>query len=484
MEAGGLSGGPEGLAARAGAVADRNGGTAVFALLVAVLALGLGLRLYYAIHTANPTPDSHGYSLIAESLYADQRFGHSGDFRNASVEEPSNYSPGLPLLVSGVYYATAGVHPLAARLLLALIAWLALPLTYLLGRRLASPARGRAGPITGVVAALPLALYPILVDYSGMYMTEPLAVTGLVASVVALLWASEQAERRAWLLPGFLLGLTALVRPEYLAFGAVFAALALARAWRDRGGWRPGAVAATLVIVAFCLPILPWTVRNFVVFDRFVPLSTGGGKALFIGTYLPGDGNNDDTKAALLSRPAVRGFIHAAHPALPPSRYDSVFLDEILRELARRRHPGLDTDAALARMGRHNLSTYLGDDPGSYAEMFARKALNMWKNTAGGRGLPVMRRAGWLGFHRALVLLGLAGIVLLAARRRWEAVVLGSIVVGITLIGTLLLPSPRRTLILLPLICAAAALAAVWAAERSIAAARARGILRSPPAEP
>jgi 4-amino-4-deoxy-L-arabinose transferase-like glycosyltransferase len=481
MEAGGLVPHParDGWRARAAPrvrdLPKRNGGRALFAVLCAVLALGLGLRLYYAIHTANPTPDSHGYALIAQSLYEDQKFGQPGDFRNIAAQEPSNYSPGLPLLVSAIYYVTGGVHPLGARLVLSLLAWLALPLAYLLGRRL-------GGPVVGVVAALPLSFYPILVEYNGMFMTEPLAVTGLTASVLALLWAGDQRRARAWLVPGLLLGFTALVRPEYLVFGAVFAILALVRAWRDSGP-RPGLAAAALVVVAFAVPILPWTIRNLIVLDRLVPLSTGGGKALFIGTYLPGNGNNDETKLALFERPSVQRFVRRAHPGYTPSQYHTIYLDEVLRHIAHDHYPDLETDAALAKMGRHNLSRYFSEEPGSYLKMFGHKILRMWKKGAGGPGLPVMQYHRWLYPHRALVLLGFAGIVLLAFRRRWEAVVIGSLVIGVTLIGAVLLPSPRRTLIVLPLVFATAALTLTWAATRALALARDHGILRSRRAE-
>ena len=42
--------------------------------------------------------------------------------------------------------------------------------------------------------------------------------------------------------------------------------------------------------LAFALVLAPWTVRTFIVLDRFVPVTTGGGKALFVATYLPGGG--------------------------------------------------------------------------------------------------------------------------------------------------------------------------------------------------
>ncbi|MBW3534719.1 MAG: hypothetical protein KY453_05800, partial [Gemmatimonadetes bacterium] len=68
-------------------------------------------------------------------------------------------------------------------------------------------------------------------------------------------------------------------------------------------------------LVAFALVLAPWTIRNAIVLDRFVPVSTGGGKALFIGTYMPGDGDHFRTK---------RQLYYAQNPdsELPPERVD------------------------------------------------------------------------------------------------------------------------------------------------------------------
>ena len=72
--------------------------------------------------------------------------------------------------------------------------------------------------------------------------------------------------------PGFLFGLTALIRPEYLVVGVAFVLLAAIRVGRARG-WRPGLAGAALMVAAFLVPIVPWTVRNVVVLDRTVPIS-------------------------------------------------------------------------------------------------------------------------------------------------------------------------------------------------------------------
>jgi hypothetical protein len=73
-----------------------------------------------------------------------------------------------------------------------------------------------------------------------------------------------------------------------------------------------------------------------------------------------------------------------------------------------------------------------------------------------------MRSSGWIAYHYALLALGIVGLVVLAARRRWEALVIGSLIVGITVLGGLLLGVPRRNVPLMPLVMVLAATGLTW----------------------
>jgi hypothetical protein len=73
-----------------------------------------------------------------------------------------------------------------------------------------------------------------------------------------------------------------------------------------------------------------------------------------------------------------------------------------------------------------------------------------------------MRSQGWIYYHYALLVLGSVGLIVLAARRRWEALVLGSLIVGITVLGGLLLGVPRRNVPLMPLVMVLAAAGLTW----------------------
>ena len=258
-------------------------GRVVLVLLGLILAVGLGLRLIGVIDPIDSSyqgADAARYERIAALLYTDQRFAVPGS------DAPYDWSPGAPLFYAGIYYATGGVHPALGRLAIALLGLVTIVICYLLGRRL-------NGPATGLVAALLAATYPAFVFNTGRLLSEPLAEVTVPGAVLAFLWALDQRSRWAWLAPGVLIGLSALVRPEYLLFGLAFALLALIKR---------GPVRALVLAAAFALPIAPWAVHVSGEAGRFVPVTTGAGKALFIGSYLPGDGIHDRVKIELMER--------------------------------------------------------------------------------------------------------------------------------------------------------------------------------------
>jgi len=415
--------------------------------LIAVLVVAVGLRIGFAIDPQRPQePDSIGYARIAKNLSQGNGY-QEGGFRT-HLQEPSNYSPGLPLLVAGVYELSGGPHIELARIVLALIGSLGVLLAFLIGVRL-------YGPLAGIVAAVIVAGHPALLQYQGMLMTEPLAVTLLAAALLAFLRAGDGRGTWAWALPGLLLGLLALVRPDYLLFAPLLALVALFRA-RGRGGaWRPGLAAGAVLLVAFVVPIVPWAIHNAIVLDRFVPISTGGGKALYVGTYMPADGDG----------PRLRDELLRDDPALAQRLSDlprEARLDTLLAVQAAREHPGVSTDIALTRIGRANLDDDVSGDPLGFAGMLGRKVYRAWRE--GPR--PIMHSPGWKAAQKVLALLALAGLAILALRRRWESIPVALLLLGVSANAALLIASPRRTIVLVPIIGALAGATLAWAVER------------------
>jgi hypothetical protein len=430
-------------------LAARNGGRAGLVALAAILLLGLGLRVDYAWEGRAPVFDAVAYGKIARNL--DEGDGFTLGER--ATQPASNYSPGLPLLVAGLYKLSGDEHERFARVALALIGTLSVLFTYLIARRL-------SGPFAGLVGAGAVAIYPALLEYQGMFMGEPLAATLLSGAMLAMLWAAGQARIR-WLLPGLLLGALVLLRPEYLGISFLLAAVVV---FRDRSQWRTGLFDAAVLLVGVVLVVAPWTVRNAVALDRFVPLSTGGGQVLFAGTYLPSDGDPEQVGSEVIKR----------NPELfEPGDVERLRLEQILARLAAQQYPDLPSDEALGRMGREQLWDDLTEQPVKYAGFVATKVWRIWSH--GPR--EVMERAGWELFHWTLLALALLGFAALTLRcnalsahegdkalhqalHRWEALLLATSFVAITAISALLVASPRRVLVMLPLVAALAGVGA------------------------
>ncbi len=419
---------------------DRYGRTTL-TLLALIVALGLGLRAYRVVEPLGaPGADSHAYYALSKALYTE------GSYGGPTFRDSSDWSPGAPLLYAAAFYATGGPREGVARIVEALLGAAAIVVVFLLGERL-------GGRTAGLIAALGVAVYPPFIHSTGELMSEPPAILTLPAAVLTFLWAGERERLRAWLLPGFLFGLTAMIRPEYALVGAAFAALAAIRVGRARG-WRPGLTGAALLVVAFLLPVVPWTVRNAVVLGRLVPISTGDGKALYVGTYLPADGDYQRVKALLAERYLHRSLApgSAALARVNPT--------PLFDRVARRRYPELPRDSALGKIGKEDFSKYFGEDPLGYLAMTARKVRRMWSSGPG----EAMGSAAGRAVQLLVVALGIGGLGLLTRRRRWwELIAMATPIAIVTAVGAVSLATSRRNEILMTLAFPLAAAAFVRA---------------------
>jgi hypothetical protein len=487
-------------------LAARHGGRVGLAALVVVLMLGLGLRLGEAWDSRAPVYDAKAYAAIAANLEAGEGF----TVGSQATQPSSNYSPGLPLFVAGLYEVAGGEHERLARVVLALIGTLSVLFAYLIARRLMAGRSPRPGPSEvgappgkiqrplkngpyggensafaefspALVAALVVAIYPALLEYQGMLMSEPLAAMLLAGGVLAALWSWEGAWWR-WPLPGALFGALALTRPEYLGVVVLLAVVvalrpsspfvAPGRTQGELGGWRRSLVAAGAMLVAAFVVVAPWTIRNAVALDRFVPISTGGGQVLYAGTYLPSDGDPEKVGTEVV----------AENPDLfSPQDARRLRLEQILARVAADRYPGMETDEALSKLGKEQLWDDVSEEPLEYAGFVATKVGRIWSH--GPR--DVMREPGWEVLHWALIAFGLLGLAILAWRRHWEALLLGMIFLAITAMSALLVASPRRVLVLVPLLAALTPVSIIWTHER-LASYRRHNTRNSPnaPASP
>jgi 4-amino-4-deoxy-L-arabinose transferase-like glycosyltransferase len=144
-----------------------------------------------------------------------------------------------------------------------------------------------------------------MVILSTALISEALFVPVVLGAVATALEARRSRHRYRWAIAtGVLVGIASLTRTNGLLLLVPFVlALAPARRKRRVSRWAPAAA----LFLAAVVTIAPWTIRNYVVFHAFIPISDETGYTI-AGTY-------DQVSRADRVRPAV--WVEAEHGASP-----------------------------------------------------------------------------------------------------------------------------------------------------------------------
>ncbi|MBN1587847.1 MAG: glycosyltransferase family 39 protein [Candidatus Omnitrophica bacterium] len=140
-------------------------------------------------------------------------------------------------------------------------------------------ARILVGTRTGVVAAALASIYPPYIYYSKVMAYDIFLIVFSAYALFLLLSLVLNPSLRKAAGAGVLMGLANLASPVLLPF----AALSPLWVWW-RLGTRPKAwFYAGAVLLSTAMVILPWTIRNYRVFDAFVPVKSQFGLMIFLG---------------------------------------------------------------------------------------------------------------------------------------------------------------------------------------------------------
>ena len=253
-------------------IPDRRTAALLGLVMIAAFLVRLDLLQNSAPRIA-PAPavsDAAAYRLLGQGLARGDGYVRPFDLQRQGVRvTTAEYPPGFPLLL-----AKADLLGLKSetgqRALLCLIGSLTVGLVGLIGRRL-------GGDGVGLLAATIAALHPSLWSTDTSPLAEPLAVWFAMATVLAALAVYDRPIARRWLLLGALAGLGGLVRTELLVLGPL---LMFPLAWRLGDTRRRQMGALALGIASMLAVVAPWTIRNAVVFGRFVPVSNNMGSVV------------------------------------------------------------------------------------------------------------------------------------------------------------------------------------------------------------
>jgi len=202
---------------------------------VLLLLIALSFRLFLALRLPNDEPDDgRVYSQIARNVLEQHVY---------SIESRAPYTstlirlPGYPLFMAAIYSIFGHRNNTAVRVALAAVC-----------------------PFTAIYVATILTEVP----------TNFLAVAMVLTATIAFKATARKKALVWWIVTGLVAGLAVLFRPDSGLFAAAIGLTLMLSSLRKI---RKASLYAAIFSLAFCLMLVPWTIRNRRVFHLFQPLA-------------------------------------------------------------------------------------------------------------------------------------------------------------------------------------------------------------------
>jgi 4-amino-4-deoxy-L-arabinose transferase-like glycosyltransferase len=250
----------------------------LFRQVLIAMAAGLVIRLaivpFLYTEWLDPFVKEHwAFGRVARSLVQGHGYGNTfADTGNSALMPPVyTYCLAAVFKIFGVYtaasiWAAAVFNSLLSVLTCIPVAWIA---------------HRAFGERTARWSAWAWALSPYGIYFSADWLWSTALVTLMLAWLFLI--AMELQNRiglREWTGFGLLGGLAALTEPVVLAVVPMQGLISLYRLRRSGKPWlRQASVAA----LALCAAMSPWIVRNYLTFDKFIPVRDGFGLELYLG---------------------------------------------------------------------------------------------------------------------------------------------------------------------------------------------------------
>ncbi len=231
------------------------------AYLIAFLAVLLCWAVIFAEGGRERSFDETDFLAIAQNLAWTGRFSETGDLLTAYR------APGLVFFLTPI--AGLGGGLLEARLANAMLLGLSLIALFHIVQR-------HAGPHAGLLAVLLVPTSPAIMYAATTLYPQTLATFLLLLTILCLDRLTALHQWRMAFATGFSFGLLIMTVPIFLLLSPILVTWVI---WNVARPW-PTALLCALVSAVI---VSSWTVRNYIAFDAFIPISTSSGYNLVFG---------------------------------------------------------------------------------------------------------------------------------------------------------------------------------------------------------
>ena len=243
----------------------KNQATNKTLLLIFLLALMVRIlfNIFYVGTADVPVSDAQDYHQLALSLL------HTGTYH-------STFRPPLLPFFIAILYKLFSVNYFVVRVVLSIFSSFTCLIVYKITKELFDKQ-------IALIAAFISSIYWMMLYWSGFLLTETLCTFFLTLTVFYFIKSAKYHRLRHFILGGMYLGLAALTWAFVFPFFTLLPLWAFAS---FRNNLKLALKGYMVVLFAMFLTILPWTVRNYLVTHRFIPITSQSGQ-VFLGTNNP-----------------------------------------------------------------------------------------------------------------------------------------------------------------------------------------------------
>ncbi len=246
----------------------------IFLIFLLALILRAGYTYFFIGFNAEEIRDGTFFNNIAVNI-ADGK-GITLPNGTPTAKKP----PAYLIFLGGLYYVF-GYNIVIGRIAQCLIGALVPVIIFFITRELyPSPVEKIASLIT--------ACYPPLVFFCGRILVEPFLVLSTAIFVLAIVKIHNPDQYFYLFLSGIFLAISILTRPLliFLPFFLIFLPFLK---WNNIKKTKL-IKAASIILIGFNLIYFPWVIRNYIVFNKFVPVATETGLTLWLSNHPQGKG--------------------------------------------------------------------------------------------------------------------------------------------------------------------------------------------------
>ncbi len=297
-------------------------------LFIIILVVAVRAIFFFVVVPYNPVAQSRDiYLEIARNVVAGQGFSGGEKVQPTATRGP------IPVYFFALVLWLFGDHTLS----IALANWIVEAVTCLLLYPIAFDLF-HSKPIA-VITSLLFAFYGPGMNYSWQALSEPLFTMLLAAFVLGFLQALRSPSTLRFVIAGILLGLASLTRPIIQYYLLIAIAVLVWILYTHRWTMIKWAIALT---ASFIIMMTPWTIRNYLLFGEFIPVSSLFGFPFYQSNHALGEPDFLRPRSSAEARESLNRLLQLrfgpAYEELTQPQYDRAAKEEAIKII--RQSPG------------------------------------------------------------------------------------------------------------------------------------------------